>query len=433
MARFGREFVRAATQPQFAQGLFTAAQQIGSAPARRRQMGMLRDMTPVEQADYFASIATTPDQMLQAQQLKTSAVKQARDAEELAARTTFNSLEAARQAETDPEKKKKIEARMIELAPKAGIDPITISGRTQREEDQELQREFLRNRAEDERRTKQETAIAEAYYAVPEESREQFESNVRNSGFGSVIDAIREDRKRGELVDLQLNNARTQAAENVAMRKAPLPTDSTRTRLEEADINPEIKDYLLSRLNDITQPNFEAEETWNPGERNQALTALTSINSGIRQAIITEGTRKESIRREIRELEELLTRAPTDEQIKAQIPKAQEELATVRNIPGTDIKISLLGYESVREETDKDVIRQKAIELARLERDARIRSVINRRRVEIGLEPILTEEEEMEQKIAEIVALSADGEKPDTDTNENEELYSEADRIVTGG
>ena len=36
MARFGRSFVQAATQPQYAQGLFTAAQQIGAAPARRR-------------------------------------------------------------------------------------------------------------------------------------------------------------------------------------------------------------------------------------------------------------------------------------------------------------------------------------------------------------------------------------------------------------
>lgn len=34
MARFGREFVRAATQPAFTQGLFTAAQAAGGAPAR---------------------------------------------------------------------------------------------------------------------------------------------------------------------------------------------------------------------------------------------------------------------------------------------------------------------------------------------------------------------------------------------------------------
>lgn len=37
MARFGRSFVQAATQPQYAQGLFTAAQQMGAAPGRRRQ------------------------------------------------------------------------------------------------------------------------------------------------------------------------------------------------------------------------------------------------------------------------------------------------------------------------------------------------------------------------------------------------------------
>tara|TARA_E500000318_G_scaffold2015_1_gene2660 strand:- start:2315 stop:3652 length:1338 start_codon:yes stop_codon:yes gene_type:complete len=36
MARFGRDFVRAATQPAYLQGLFTAAQQVGAAPRRRR-------------------------------------------------------------------------------------------------------------------------------------------------------------------------------------------------------------------------------------------------------------------------------------------------------------------------------------------------------------------------------------------------------------
>ena len=37
MARFGRDFVRAATQPAYMQGLFTAAQQVGAAPRRRRE------------------------------------------------------------------------------------------------------------------------------------------------------------------------------------------------------------------------------------------------------------------------------------------------------------------------------------------------------------------------------------------------------------
>ena len=37
MARFGRDFVRAATQPAYTEGLFTAAQQLGAAPGRRRE------------------------------------------------------------------------------------------------------------------------------------------------------------------------------------------------------------------------------------------------------------------------------------------------------------------------------------------------------------------------------------------------------------
>ena len=36
MARFGREFVRAATQPSYLGGLLTAAQGIGAAPANIR-------------------------------------------------------------------------------------------------------------------------------------------------------------------------------------------------------------------------------------------------------------------------------------------------------------------------------------------------------------------------------------------------------------
>ena len=46
MARFGREFVRAATQPAFTQGLFTAAQGIGGAPARAQRREELSQFNP---------------------------------------------------------------------------------------------------------------------------------------------------------------------------------------------------------------------------------------------------------------------------------------------------------------------------------------------------------------------------------------------------
>jgi len=405
MATFGRDFVRAATQPAYLQGLFTAAQQVGSAPARRRQMGMLRDMTPVEQADYFASIATTPDEMLRAQQLKTNAITQAREDEKQGALTSLRSLEAARQAEEDPEAKRRIEAIMSRVAPQAGVDPITISGRTQQEEDKEIERELRQNRVEDERRTKQEAAISEAYYAVPEQSREQFERNVERSGFGSVIDELKEDRQRDQLVKLQLENAKTEAAENAAMRKAPLPTSSLKTRIEEANIDPQLKEQFLSELNDISEPDFESGETWQPGARKLALNALESLNSSVRSEVSREVTRKNSIRTDIRRLESQLTKPPTEEQIKEQLPRAKEELSTVSRVAG---------FEFVSEETDEDVIRQKAIEIARLERDNQINELIKQRRAELG-ESLVVEEAEEEDA-----------------ATDQENMFKEADSIVGG-
>ena len=46
MARFGRDFVRAATQPAYMGGLFTAAQNIGSAPARAQRREELSQFDP---------------------------------------------------------------------------------------------------------------------------------------------------------------------------------------------------------------------------------------------------------------------------------------------------------------------------------------------------------------------------------------------------
>jgi len=77
MARFGRDFVRAATQPAFTQGLFTAAAGLGGMPRRRREeaeaedkknrlMGMLQGATPGTAeyssilADYYSEIEKDP-------------------------------------------------------------------------------------------------------------------------------------------------------------------------------------------------------------------------------------------------------------------------------------------------------------------------------------------------------------------------------------
>ena len=142
MARFGRSFVQAATQPQYAQGLFTAAQQIGAAPRRRReeeerkeQVGMLRGMGAVERADYMAEIAETPQQLMQATAARDEAMRQS-------AITSLRGLEAARQAAGTTEEKQRIEEIMSRVAVQAGVDPVSIAGRTQAEQDTEITREL---------------------------------------------------------------------------------------------------------------------------------------------------------------------------------------------------------------------------------------------------------------------------------------------------
>ena len=61
MARFGRDFVRAATQPAYTQGLFTAAQQIGSAPARRRELERFNQTSRVESQADASVVAGDPN------------------------------------------------------------------------------------------------------------------------------------------------------------------------------------------------------------------------------------------------------------------------------------------------------------------------------------------------------------------------------------
>ena len=105
MARFGQQFLQQMTSPTFGKGLFNLAQQVGAAPGQQAQMEKLKSLGPVEQAQYMSSIARTPQQLMEAQQLEESAVQKA-------ALRSLQGLEAARQAaETDAEKKLKTRVR----------------------------------------------------------------------------------------------------------------------------------------------------------------------------------------------------------------------------------------------------------------------------------------------------------------------------------
>lgn len=380
MAKFSQTFLQGLLQPTYQQGLFTAAQQAAQLPGQLRQqqaaqeeMQRLRGMGAVERADFMAARAQTPQQLMAAEAAKGKAV-------EASALESLRGLEAARQAASTPEEKMRIESIMSRVAVQAGVDPSTITGRTQEEADRQVSRELNERRLREEERAAQEEAIAQAYHAVPENVRAKFEENAIKSGFGDVIDELKEDKAKAAKFDLDMENAKAEAANRKAMAKMPLAIGSLRERIQDSNIDQELKDIYISQLDEIEnkQPDFDSGETWNPGSRQAAERELTNLNSEVGSAVREHVRNKNAIKREIRDLEETLTKPPTKAQIDAKMPDAREELATVNTV---------LGFEIVSAEQDEEVVRQRATELARIERDNAIRNQIKTYRSRIGEQP----------------------------------------------
>ena len=396
MASFSEGFLSALMRPSFGQNLFQVGQQIGQAPAlyranqkQKEKMGMLRSMGDVERADYMASIAKTPDELLKAEAAKDAAIKKS-------SLTSLQGLEAARQAAETDEEKLHIEGIMSRVAVQAGVDPITIAGRTQREADQATQRELQQNRIDAENLKQRERALTNAYYRMSGDTLKEFEKNLINSNYGYIIDEIKEDKVRDELVNLQLSNAKTQADENAAMKKEPLPVTTLRERIELANIDPKLKEQFLSELDDIKQPNFEAKETWNPGERKQAMAALESLNTAVRSEVSKEVTRKSAIRTDIRRLEKELNTPPNFREIQAFEAQAKEELST---------------YNPFAQPSEED-INKRAFALATAAKELRVQGLLDQRRFELG------------------EALPQQVEEPTEEKEETTELTTKADEIV---
>lgn len=381
MAKFSQTFLQGLLQPTYQQGLFTAAQQAAQLPGQLRQqqaaqeeMQRLRGMGAVERADFMAARAQTPQQLMAAEAAKGKAV-------EASALESLRGLEAARQAASTPEEKMRIESIMSRVAVQAGVDPSTITGRTQEEADRQVSRELNERRLREEERAAQEEAIAQAYHAVPENVRAKFEENAIKSGFGDVIAELKEDKAKAAKFDLDMENTKAEAANRKAMAKMPLAIGSLRERIQDSNIDQELKDIYISQLDEIEnkQPDFDSGETWNPGSRQAAERELTNLNSEVGSAVREHVRNKNAIKREIRNLEETLTKPPTKAQIDEKMPEAREELATVSTV---------LGFEIVSAEQDEEVVRQRATELARIERDNAIRNQIKTYRSRIGEQPV---------------------------------------------
>ena len=78
MATFGKQFLQQMAQPSFGKGLFTTAQQIGAAPAQRKQLEAYRKMTPQQQLAYAKANAKTPKEIQAVQQQERALLQQTR-------------------------------------------------------------------------------------------------------------------------------------------------------------------------------------------------------------------------------------------------------------------------------------------------------------------------------------------------------------------
>jgi hypothetical protein len=325
MAKFSQAFLQGLLQPSYQEGLFTAARGIGQAPGLRRQqqqqqeeMQKLRGMGAVERAEFMAQRARTPEELMQAEASKTAAVKQS-------SLESLRGLEAARQTAKTPEEKLRIENIMSRVAVQAGVDPSTITGRTQAEQDEALRRENARVSAqinainlETKQREQQEDALQEAYFAVPESSREAFEQNLIDSGFASVIQDIKEEKLRKETANLNYTNALQRKQDSDAQKKTALATSDLESSINNSNIDEGLKTNLKERLSRIKQPDFEAGETWNSGDKENAIREFNAINDLLSKAVVTEANNKRREADRLKRLKDYVAKyVPTETAIKS--------------------------------------------------------------------------------------------------------------------
>jgi len=321
MARFGRSFVQAATQPQYAEGLFTAAQQIAGAPRRRRQeeeqqkrVGMLRDMGAVERADYMASIAKTPQELMQATAAKDEAMRQS-------AITSLRGLEAARQAAGTTEEKQRIEEIMGRVAVQAGIDPVSIAGRTQEEELRELRLEEVRANQKKRLQTERSKSVVAAWTAMSEKDRVKFKNQL------PVDDQLLIDN--AELQDLERQKRVEEIEAWRVSKDAPLPVTSVETIIDNLT-DGDVKSALEAELAAVVeQLPAEGQQYSYAGQRAKIASQIKQLNDKAFRATVAEDSARIADERfdqsTIRQVEaDIATYRPTKAQVEAKAAELEE-------------------------------------------------------------------------------------------------------------
>jgi hypothetical protein len=127
---------------------------------------------------------------------------------------------------------------------------------------------------------------------VPENSREEFEKNLTDSGFASVIQDVKEEKLRRETANLNYTNALQRKQDSDAQKKTALATSDLESSIDSANIDADLKKNLKERLSRIKQPDFEAGETWNSGDKENAIREFNAVNDILSRAVVSQANEK---------------------------------------------------------------------------------------------------------------------------------------------
>ena len=264
--------------------------------ARLEQQYRLKGKTDI--ADMFAKASVSAKGVLQQQGM--------------------NSISAIRQQlmqETDPDKMQLLEDAMVDVARRTGQeDPSALIGTSNKIQDARTIRQIKL----DERREK---AVADAYYAVSSEAKEEFIKNAEQSGYADIIRLLETDRLKHEDYLEKREKARSNA-------RAPLDIPSIEERI--ADLPENLQQDFKARLEEIkeSQPDFENGGTWMGNERERAWRKLDSLSRDIGSAkgdiLSRANSRAKSIQVELKSINNDLESPASSQESKLFIPTAKD-------------------------------------------------------------------------------------------------------------
>ena len=326
MAKFSRTFLQGLLQPSYQQGLFEAARGIGMTPGlmalNRQQKADQGEVEKLLQANVNNPAELTRLEQQYRLKGKTNIAdmfaKASVSAKGLLKQQGSESISVIQQQlmqESDPTRMQQLEDAMVAVARQTGQqDPSALIGTSNKIQDARTVRQIKL----DERREK---AIADAYYAVSSESKEEFIENAEKAGYADIIRVLETDRLKHEDYLKKRKKAKSDA-------RAPLDIPSIEERI--ADLPENLQQDFKARLEEIKQsePDFDSGGTWMGNERERAWRKLDSLSRDIGSAkgdiLSRANSRAKSIQVELKSINNDLESPASVQESKLFMPTAKD-------------------------------------------------------------------------------------------------------------